>query len=160
MGLGLGELLLLAFIGILFLKPAELRRTAKMIGGWMAEMRKMSQEFTRELSREVDFSEIQRVKTDIESRVKRELDGVLTDSPEPGAKSDPATLTMRPHNPFSAESASEPHSGGNEETSNGVSAETGVAPESPVSNPQISENAREVTTADDRESDKVAEPGQ
>lgn len=85
MGLGLGELLLLAFLGILFLKPAELRRTAKMLGRWMAEMRRMSHEFTSELTREVDFSEIKKIKSDLEGAVRRELDGPDDERPANGA---------------------------------------------------------------------------
>ena len=79
LGLSFSELALLAFIGILFLKPDELRRMARKAGGWMSDVQRMSREFTRELVREADLQdlrdEVRKIKTDIRNTL---------DAPEAG----------------------------------------------------------------------------
>ena len=55
--MGFGELLLLILVGVIFLKPTDLRQAASTAGRWMRQVRGLSQEFTREWGREADWIE-------------------------------------------------------------------------------------------------------
>jgi Sec-independent protein translocase protein TatA len=54
MEVGIGQLLLIALIAVIVMKPDELRRSMSALGRWMGQMRRLSREFTSELSREAD----------------------------------------------------------------------------------------------------------
>ena len=54
---GFTELLILALIGVIFLGPRELARIAYKLGSWTRSVRRMSQEFMYELTREADLEE-------------------------------------------------------------------------------------------------------
>lgn len=58
MNIGFAEGLVIALIAVLLIKPEELRVAARTAGRWMREMRKMSNEFMSELSREADLSDL------------------------------------------------------------------------------------------------------
>ena len=69
MGLGFAEGLLVALIGVIFLKPRELSDVATRVGKWIRRIRKMSDEFTSDLKREIDRLD---VREDIE-KIKKDL---------------------------------------------------------------------------------------
>lgn len=75
--MGLPEGLLLALIAVLFLRPNELRSIARKAGYWISEMRRMSAEFTGELSREADLMELRETAREIEKDL--DLSGALRD---------------------------------------------------------------------------------
>lgn len=69
MDFSLGELLLFAFIGIIFLKPDEIRKIARTAGRWMGEVQRMSREFTSELTREFDLDEFRQTARELKEQL-------------------------------------------------------------------------------------------
>jgi Sec-independent protein translocase protein TatA len=102
MEIGLFQLILLAAIGVLLLGPREVQRLAGKLGRWMREMQKISQEFSRELQREVELSELQ------EDSTRPEGKGSSADSeraPKITERSDSEkTVTSSPGAPLPRES--------------------------------------------------------
>lgn len=69
MNIGFAEGLVIALIAVLLIKPEELRVAARTAGRWMREMRKMSNEFMSELSREADLSDLREETKKIEQEI-------------------------------------------------------------------------------------------
>ena len=97
MAMSVSQGFLLALIGILFLKPDELRRMARTAGQWITKIRRMSNEFKSELIREADLQDLRDQVRQFKSNITESIDDLkyTLDEPHscPGGENDES----RPH---------------------------------------------------------------
>lgn len=107
-----------------------------MLGKWTGEMRKMSEEFTRELTREAELSELRDLGREMGRDIKARIDKVLNDDTE-----EPKEIAQ---NPFTDEKPLEIAAGAEREQIEDVPYEPVEAAESQT----VSAHAEENHTAD------------
>lgn len=64
-----GQYIFVALVAALVLGPREMRRSARQLGKWLYDVRKMSHEFTSELKREADLIELRESAREIEKTI-------------------------------------------------------------------------------------------
>lgn len=77
--IGFWELALVGLIALLVLGPERLPSFARTVGRWIGKAQRMTREFKRDLEREVDLSELRKLKQDLQApeldQLSRDLQG-------------------------------------------------------------------------------------
>ena len=96
MAMSVSQGFLLALIGIIFLKPDELRRMARTAGQWITKIRGMSNDCTSELIREADLQDLRDQGEQFKSNITESIDDLefTLDEPHscPGGENDESGL--------------------------------------------------------------------
>lgn len=74
-GLGFGEIAIIAVVFLIFVGPKRLPEVMRTLGGWMREVSKAKEEFTRTLNEDESLRDLkssaEKLRSDVKSRVNQ-----------------------------------------------------------------------------------------
>ncbi len=82
MGIGAGELLIIAIIGIIFLGPKQIPEVFKTLAKFMQEMRKAQKDLKSSLDEDGSLSALEKSLDDVQETLKSKVDQIKGDLQE------------------------------------------------------------------------------
>jgi sec-independent protein translocase protein TatB len=74
--IGFGELVVIGVVALLVLGPERLPRVARDVGRWIGRARRYVERMREEIDREVELTELQRLRDEIETKVRAAAESV------------------------------------------------------------------------------------